>query len=131
MPTVEVVFISKFMQILIMILGGVSGAVATWLLQKYGVSAVVASCLVGLTGALIGHLTANTHLPMVIFAGSFVGMTALHLTSLPLTILAGASVGLLYSLTLNLFSGYGGKLGTIAFVVVLVVVWLGSFLFKA
>ena len=118
------------MNIPLMVLGGASGAVITFLLQRYGVSAVVASSLVGLLGALIGFLISNTYLPAVVFVGSFVGMTALHMGSLPLIIVAGVSAGLLYSVSLDILPGYGGRLGTIAFVATLAIIWVSRFLGK-
>ncbi|MEK7580295.1 MAG: hypothetical protein AAB465_01640 [Patescibacteria group bacterium] len=118
------------MNIFLIVLGGASGAVITFLLQKYGVSAVIASSLVGLSGALVGFLISNTHLPAVVFAGSFVGMTALHMASLPLIIIAGVGVGLLYSVSLNILPGYGGRLGAIAFIITVAVIWVSSFFGK-
>ena len=111
---------------LILILGGIGGAVFTFLLQKAGCSAVVASCIVGLIGALIGHFTLSTHLPLIVFCGSFVGMTSLTLGSIPLMILGGALCGLVYKISLNVFAGYGGRLGTIAFISTVISVYLFS-----
>jgi len=116
-------------QILLM-LAGSGGAAATFILQKYGFSAVVASSAIGLSGASLAYLFSNPHLAPVIFAGSFVGMTALSLTSIPIIALAGASAGLIYTLTLNIFAGYGGRLGTIAFVSTVVIVWITSLFSK-
>lgn len=115
-----------------MILGGAGGALATFLLQKYGVSAVVASALVGLSGAALGFFLSDSNLPAVIFAGSFVGMTALTITSVPFIVIAGAISGLLYALmvSFNIFPGYGGRLGTIAFIALLAAVWVPAFLKK-
>jgi len=118
------------MQTFILTIGAMSGALATFMLQKYGVSAVIASCSVGLLGALIGHLLGNQNLPLAIFAGTFVGMTAIHLTSIPVIILAGAFAGLLYSSTLQIFPGVGGRLGTIAFIVSVLFVVLGNFFLR-
>ena len=102
-------------QVFIFALGGIVGATATFLLQKYGCSVVVASCVVGLAGALLGHSTQTTHLPLVIFAGSFVGMTSPSVGTLPLVMLAGLGSGVLYHISTNIFAGFGGRLGTIAF----------------
>jgi uncharacterized membrane protein YeaQ/YmgE (transglycosylase-associated protein family) len=103
-------------QTFIIIIGGIGGAVITFLLQKYGLSGVVASCIVGLIGALIGYLAKSTHLPLIIFAGSFVGMTSTAIGTIPMIIIGGALSGLLYKLSLNIFAGFGGRLGTIAFI---------------
>lgn len=103
-------------QTLILIAGSTGGAIITFLLQKQGFSVVVASSLVGLLGALIGHYTSIQHLPLVIFAGSFVGMTSVSVGSLPIVAIAGMLAGYIYTISLNVFSGFGGRLGTIAFV---------------
>jgi len=103
-------------QTIILMIGGIGGAITTFLLHKYGLSVVVASCVVGLLGAVLGHFTKSTHLPLVIFAGSFVGMTSTTVGSIPLIILGGALSGIIYKFSLNLFAGFGGLLGTIAFI---------------
>ncbi|MGV6831390.1 MAG: hypothetical protein ACWA5P_07510 [bacterium] len=100
----------------LMILGGVGGAVSTFLLHKYGLSVVVASCVIGLIGATIGHFTKSTHLPLVIFAGTFVGMTSTAVGTIPLIIVGGVFVGIIYQTSLKIFAGFGGRLGTIAFI---------------
>jgi hypothetical protein len=88
------------------------GALVTYALAcSVGLSAVNASALVGLIGALI--------LPtygVPIFCGSFVGMSSIQLlhTHGELAI-AGAVAGLIFMLTDGTFPGLGGKLGTIAF----------------
>ena len=106
------------------------GALGAFQLQKVGLSPVVASCLVGLLGALIGYWLNSEDLSMVIFAGSFVGMTAVSLASFPIILLAGFACGILYVLTEPIFVGYGGKLGAIAFISVAVIVLLFSFFGK-
>ncbi len=103
-------------QIFILIIGGIVGAITTFLLQKYGMSTVVASCLVGLIGSLFGHYLKSSHLPLVIFAGSFVGMTSTSIGTIPLVILGGAFAGLIYNFSLNIFVWVGGRLGIIAFI---------------
>lgn len=103
-------------QLLLMILGGVGGAISTFLLHKYGFSVVVSSCIIGLIGAAIGHFTKSTHLPLVIFAGTFVGMTSTTIGTIPLIIAGGVLVGIIYQTSLKIFTGFGGRLGTIAFI---------------
>lgn len=111
-----------------MALAGAGGAVATFVLQRYGISAVIASSLVGLLGALIGFLVSDTYLPAVIFAGSFVGMTAVTLGSIPMIAIAGLGAGLLFALavSMNIFSGYGGRLGTVAFIATVIVLFISN-----
>jgi len=105
----------------LIVLGGCLGAFGAFQLQKTGLSPVIASCIVGIIGALIGYALHSEDLPMVIFAGSFVGMTAVGMASLPIILLAGLSCGILYLLAAPVFVGYGGKLGTIAFISVTIV----------
>ena len=102
-------------QTLLILLGGTLGALATFALQKFELSAVVSSCLVGLIGAILGHFLKNEHLALIIFTGSFVGMTTTGLGSYPLVGLGGLVAGLIYLISLDVFAGYGGRLGTIAF----------------
>lgn len=102
--------------ILWMMAAGALSAAATYFLQQQGLSAVVASCVVGLLGAGIGSATSQPHLSAMCFAGSFVGMTALHIAPLPLVMAAGALAGLIYTFSQSIFPGFGGRLGTIAFI---------------
>lgn len=108
-------------------IAGAGGSLLTFLFQKYGISAVVASCVVGLIGALVGQVIRMPHVSLVVFTGSFVGMTSLSIGSISIVICGGALSGLVYSLTLHLFVGYGGRLGIIAFLSTLAIfglVWL-------
>jgi len=120
------------MNVVLMVLGGIAGAAATWLLQKYGVSPVVASSLVGLLGAGIGASLSNVNLPGAVFAGSFAGMTAIAVAPLPAIAIAGAGAGALYALVkeFEVFPGYGGQLGTVAFISISTVLWIASALNK-
>jgi hypothetical protein len=61
-------------------------------------------------------------LAMIIFAGSFVGMTATSLATLPLILVAGLFCGGLYLIFMPYFDGFGGKLGALAFISVLIVI---------
>lgn len=106
---------------IIIILASCLGAMTTFLLQKAGLNAVIASCIVGLIGALIGYLANNEDFSMVIFAGSFVGMTTASFVSLPIILIAGLTCGGFFLLSAPLFDGYGGKLGALAFISVLAV----------
>ncbi len=111
----------------LIIIGGCLGAMGAFQLQKMGVSPVIASCIVGLVGAMIGFGLKNEDLSMVIFAGSFVGMTTVSIASFPIIIIAGLACGLLYWLSLPLFDGVGGKLGALAFIsisIILLLFWL-------
>jgi hypothetical protein len=116
-----------------MVLGGIAGAAATSLLQrKYGISAVVASALVGLLGAGVGSLASDVNLSAVVFAGSFAGMTAVAVVPLVPIAIAGAGAGALYALAIrfDVFPGYGGRLGTVAFISTLCMIWIATGLAK-
>ncbi len=115
---------------LILVLGSSAGAIATFILQKNGFSAVVASSIIGLIGAGIGHYFSMPNLTAVIFAGSFVGMTNISLGSMTNISAAGVLTGLIYSLSLNIFSGLGGRLGTIAFISTTICIYLMNILFS-
>ena len=114
---------------ILLVLGGAFGAVGAFQFQKWGVNPVVASCLIGLLGAIIGYFLGNEELTLVVFAGSFVGMTSVSLGTFPMVFFAGLICGVLYILMLPFFDGYGGKLGAIAFVsltIVLSFIWIGK-----
>ena len=104
----------------LMILAGAGGAAATSLLHaKFGLSVVLASSLVGLLAAGVGTLVSDDiYLPAAAYAGSFVGMTAIDVAPLLLITIAGAGAGLLYAMMIafQIFPGYGGRLGAIAFI---------------
>ena len=102
-------------QTLLILIGGLLGAIGTFSLQKAGLSAVVASCCIGLLGALAGYLLKNDHLTLIIFAGSFVGMTSTAWGTWPMMVIGGLLAGGVYLLSLEIFAGFGGRLGTIAF----------------
>ena len=120
------------MNSVLMVLGGITGGAATWLLQKYGLSAVVASSFVGLLGAGIGTLLSDVHLPAAVFAGSFVGMTAIAVAPLAAIAIAGAGAGALYAFLIKfeVFPGYGGRLGTVAFISTSFILWIAGALIK-
>lgn len=106
------------------------GAFLTFILHKYGLSVVVASCLVGLLGAALEQLFKVHHLAFVIFAGSFVGMSSSSVTSLPLVLIGGALCAVVYQLTTDYFKGFGGRLGTIAFISTIAAFYLLNWLRK-
>ena len=77
----------------------------------------------GITGAFAAFLPSLNKqsdylkkIPSAIYCGAFVGMSsATILPSISFVIIAGTLAGLFFLLSNNLFSGVGGKLGTIAF----------------
>lgn len=94
------------------------GAVAAYVLSIYvGLGPVVGSALVGLLASFLPK-----KLPPAIYCGSLVGMSSsLVLGNVWVVGLAGLVAGVLYLFAENVFKGVGGKLGTIAFVSVVLV----------
>lgn len=111
-------------QSILLVFAGIGGAVATYLLHKQGISVVVASCIIGLIGAGLEHFFKIHHLAFIIFAGSFVGMSSSAVATWPLIIIGGGLSSILYQLSTHLYRGYGGRLGTIAFISTLISVYL-------
>lgn len=105
----------------LIIIGGCLGALGTYQLQKLGWSPVAASCTLGLLGVVIAQWMQQEDLAMIIFAGSFIGMTTVSVASFPLILFAGVICGALYILLEPYFDGYGGKLGALAFISLLIV----------
>lgn len=100
------------------------GAVVTFLLaNNLQLGTVVASALVGLTGAALF----DSDGALVVYLGAFVGMSSplRFPTLLPLAA-AGLLGGVLFELLAESWSGVGGRLGTLAATGVLVVLLLGG-----
>lgn len=88
-------------------------ALATFfLVRNFGMGAVLASSFVGIAGAFVLPSFA-----VPIFCGSFVGMAspAAYETYLCMVI-AGSVAGVVFALGKGVFDGFGGKLGTTAFI---------------
>lgn len=100
------------------------GAVATWWINtQLGLGPAVASGIIGVLAALV----LPPELAVAVYTASFAGMSsALVLSSLPMAILAGGLVGIIFSLALPVYQGFGGKLGTIAACAVLATMFLFS-----
>lgn len=75
-----------------------------------GISAVIASATTGMLGFLL-----LKKYEVAIYCGSFAGMVSTTLFSGAEVAVLAIICGLVYLLTKPLFSGYGGKLGTVAF----------------
>ncbi len=85
--------------------------------ESFNVPIVIAAAATGLLGTFIPFSRAfKSHPYASIYAGSFAGMCSSNLIGsyweLGLISLIGAS---LYILTMNLFAGFGGRLGSVAF----------------
>ncbi|MDX1543879.1 MAG: hypothetical protein R3214_08025 [Christiangramia sp.] len=97
------------------------GAIITYFLHvEFQLGVVLAAGIVGLIGSLIPYLKKGSGLlrevPAAMYCGAFAGMTAPGLANGYLFIFyAGMLTGILLVLAKNMFIGYGGKLGTLAF----------------
>lgn len=78
---------------------------------------VVSAALTGLIGSFIPFPARYQNHPYAsIYAGSFAGMCSTNLISNYWEIAIISAIGaVLYTLTLNVFAGFGGRLGSIAF----------------
>jgi len=91
---------------------GMANVLTFVLTYTLGLSAVVASALVG----LIGGVFFPTY-SAAIFCGSFVGMSSQAiLADIAALFLSSLIAGVLYAMSEQWFDGIGGKLGTIAFI---------------
>jgi hypothetical protein len=95
------------------------GAVATYfLVQQLHFTSVVAAATIGLLGYFGSiFLVKNQHIDLApnIYSGTFVGMTSAAVLSAPWVALAGTFSGVLFIFLSSRFNGYGGKLGSVAF----------------
>lgn len=106
------------------------GAVVTfWLTSHLGLSSVIAVGIIGVLASFIPSITPVNHLtkqiPAAAYCGAFVGMTSPKVAGdFDFILLASVAAGVLLILSKNVFHGYGGKLGTVAFGGVVLVVFL-------
>ncbi|MEA3430145.1 MAG: hypothetical protein U9R08_02640 [Nanoarchaeota archaeon] len=100
------------------ILASVIGAVATYYLSvNLGFGAVIGAGVVGVASVYVCKIwKCAKDLPPPAYMGAFVGMSApFVLSSLWFVALAGVVAGVIYALSHEVYTGMGGKLGTIAF----------------
>lgn len=89
----------------------VVGVYATYsIVHFFGVSAVLASSLIG----ILGYFFVKKH-QVAIYCGSFAGMVSVALFNYYEVTVLAIICAFIFILTKSLFSGYGGKLGTVAF----------------
>ncbi|MDQ7917761.1 hypothetical protein RBU60_09255 [Mesonia sp. MT50] len=112
------------------------GALATtYLYIGLGLSAVISSALVGVIGALVPKNFPSPHkgqsIRTAIYCGSFIGMGQAFLEHHYLFIaFAGLVSGIYFCISTNRLKGFGGKLGTLAFVGVAISYFLTYLFFK-
>ncbi len=88
-----------------------SGVLATYCLVHFlGFNVVMASSLLG----IIGYIFLRKY-EVPIYCGSFAGMVSVALFDLSEVLVLSLICSVIYILTKPLFVGYGGKLGTVAF----------------
>lgn len=107
--------------LLLVVLGGVSTFYLSFLTGP-----VLAAGIIGFTSFLIGKFHSKLiFIQFPIFCGSFVGMTTpLFFTAFWQITLASILAGIIYIFLKNHFLGYGGKLGSIAFTAVLILLFI-------
>ena len=97
------------------------GAISTYILHtSFGWSNVLAAATIGLLVSFVPSFNKESELlksiPSAVYCGTFVGMTSFPATPNYLFItVASVFTGLLLIGTKNVFYGYGGKLGSLAF----------------
>ncbi len=89
----------------------VLGAIATFYLAKAGMSAVLASSLIGIAGSWVFK-----RYEIEIFTGSFVGMSSVIFFTAGGVVFASLIAAVAYLMGKNVFVGIGGKLGSSAFI---------------
>ena len=113
------------MNLIIIIISGVFGAILTFYVsERYKLSPVKSSAFLSLVVALFFYffpdllnsfLTKN--IPIVFFGTSFIGMVSSKMNGsyFQLTV-AGILFSLIYSIKSHFFEGFGGALGALAFI---------------
>jgi hypothetical protein len=110
------------------------GALLTYYLSHHlAWGSVIAASSIALLASYIAELdqesTVLKVLPSAIYCGAFVGMSSLLVISNLIMIgLAGFIAGLIFTITHHVFDGCGGKLGTIAFISVVITTFIINFI---
>lgn len=97
--------------------------------SKFNINSTIAASLIGLIGTLlpVPRGVNKQSVYGALYCGTFAGMCSTGvLSSLSQAILLSAIGAVLYVLTINIFKGHGGKLGTVAFVSVALVYLIKS-----
>ncbi|RCW89947.1 hypothetical protein [Winogradskyella arenosi] len=116
------------MTLFILIISGILGATLTFFIsEKLKQGPVKASALLALVVGLFFYCFPNwldpyltKHIQVVFIGASFIGMvSASTMKNYALLAIAGTLFTLIYMSKRNVFNGYGGSLGTLAFVALL------------
>ncbi|MBW3003342.1 hypothetical protein KY328_00660 [Candidatus Woesearchaeota archaeon] len=117
----------EFLEHYNVIIASVVGAVATFYLNvNLGLGPVIAAGVVGVAAVYICKLSRCVKdLPPPAYMGAFVGMSApFVLSNLWFVGLAGLIAGVVYAISHDVYTGMGGKLGTMAFIGVAIAVFV-------
>jgi len=117
------------------IIAAIAGAVLTRVLSEYKeIGVVKTSSIIGLIFVIIfdyQNFSISPYIAIVGFGGSFVGMSdKVRMKNRFVVGFGGLIFGVIYYLSLSRFVGFGGKLGTIAFVSSIITIGLFSLLEK-
>lgn len=110
-----------FLEDAYLILFAVLGAVATFYLNtKINLGSIISASLVGFIASFAPNFDKKSSIlkefPAAVYCGSFVGMTSSQVApNIKFILFAGFIAGAILMLSKNIFNGFGGKLGTIAF----------------
>jgi len=97
-----------FLDIVVVIIGGL----IPYMLNKHlNFNVVLGSAVVGIAGGLV-----LKKYEAALYCGSFIGMCSTEVFNYPEFILVSLLTGVLFILVKEVFNGYGGKLGTTAFI---------------
>lgn len=111
----------------ILIITSIVGAFSTMIITQYSYKKIpnhkkniiiLASAVLGFLGFLI---LKQEVLAQAFYAGTFAGMTSLSILSKKQIVLSGFITGFFFIVGSNFFNGFGGKLGTTAFLAVVVI----------
>ncbi len=114
---------SKPAKRLLIFISVVIGGVSTYFISAVlGTGPVIAAGLIGILGALFARAYS-----VPLYCGAFVGMVCNELFSFQMAIIASTIAGLIFVVSEGVLDGYGGRLGTIAFIgAVITVLTTGS-----
>lgn len=103
------------------------GAMCCYLLNsKTGLGSVISAGIIGTLASFLPNVNKHSNyfkkIPPAIYCGVFVGMSSSAVSpSIAYVVTASIIAGLFLLLSKNLFTGFGGKLGTMAFMGVFIV----------
>jgi len=98
----------------------ITGAILTYLINiNLGLGPVIGAGIIGTIASFIPTIFKKTtilkELPIACYCGSFIGMSSPVVTDIKTIIFGGLITGIILIFSQNSFQGFGGKLGTLAF----------------